>query len=440
MQKSRTLLVLSTLAVLVLISGLVLVWLHPWQPSSADATNGQLPLHTVDDVNKVLMLTPTRGWAVADGNLWKTADGGKNWYRIVTDHPGTHFTFQSPTMAAYDFSAANTNSPAGFSYTADGGLHWQNTRIDNDEPEAYFTNFYRLSFTDARHGFYFTIKTTREQDTPDIYDYTLWYTRDAGQSWQTIASGPYKAASTFVINAASFANAQTGWAMDFRHNSFYTTNDGGQSWHPLAATFTPALPAPLDLNHPLGATGENIEPGAGYTSLDGPAISGSTSFPSYLHFFTTRDGMLLMSHFPITSFFSADQSTISDHISIYCTHDGGLHWQQTGTLDQQMRHSQTNPTWGVIDGQSLWYQPLSNHTRQIMISHDGGQHWQKITARIPSVYLRVINFVSAQVGWAYGYDQTVGTSMDTPIRLLQTNDGGQSWHEVAHSTPPDQQP
>ncbi|HLG76983.1 MAG TPA: hypothetical protein VKX46_11255 [Ktedonobacteraceae bacterium] len=115
------------------------------------------------------------------------------------------------------------------------------------------------------------------------------------------------------------------------------------------------------------------------------------------------------------------------------THDGGLHWQQTGSISEPSYQSKNQATWGARDNQSLWYQSI-NHTNKISFSTDGGQHWQATTVQMPTRYLRVINFTSSTTGWAYGYDRYLQNGLYNPIRLLKSTDGGLSWHEVARSS------
>ncbi|HLG75152.1 MAG TPA: hypothetical protein VKX46_01985 [Ktedonobacteraceae bacterium] len=411
MNRRRLLLSVTILIAIVLVGGIVLALIHPW---SSVAASGSLPLAAVDRNNQIYMLTSTQGWAIAENAVWRTSDGGKNWQRVHDFPDNQYFDMQSPSSAVIRPSTSPTDN--ALISTRDGGSSWH-----KDITTAH-GKLYPLNLSNAQHLLYFSIDDTGNGGAT----YTLWHSNNGGQSWQALFTSPYADLNRPVIHATSFVSAQEGWGLDLRTNALYKTTDGGLNWQRLTAAFNPQAPeAPA----PLYQTTPQLE------QLGDPLSSDFGSRATYFHFFTQQDGMLQIGHpAPYSS------GGVYDHVTIYITHDGGLHWQQTGAVQEQVQLNANSAiaTWGVADSRTLWYQ-AAKPTDRFSVSHDSGAHWSKITPQMPSTYLRVINFTSSSVGWAYGYDNflagvgNAAPTMQNPVLLLCTDDGGQSWHEVARS-------
>lgn len=214
-----------------------------------------------------------------------------------------------------------------------------------------------------------------------------------------------KGNSGVAIDLQTFVTPQNGWGIQLLTAELYTTNDGGQHWQALSSTFEPRLP--------LLATASSPTPAS----------------VTYFQFFSAQDGML---HIGYTTDNAARRSSVSEQTLIYTTHDGGVNWQQTGTIEAPTCYTSHSATLGVLGPRFLWYQPCNVHTRQISISTDEGRTWQTINAQAPTRYLRVTEFRSPQVGRAYGYN-TDNASAAHSRMVLTSNDGGQSWHEAQPS-------
>lgn len=414
MKKRRLLIGASIGVVVVLVAVLLLTLTHPWtsmQTTSPGANaNGTLPIHLVGDDDQIHMISDMQGWATADGVVYHTSDGARHWQRVYSYGTADIYSFTSPTNALLSVKDENHPGPiTGFAHTENGGKRWQKTVANNQTA----VDYYPLTFIDDQQGLFFSL----DYSEPAIY--TLWHTSDAGKHWQKLFTSAYNDLTSPMIHAASFVNTQLGWGVDFRTYAVYKTTDGGQSWQHLASAFTPAAPQlpPTDW-----------QTAARHVVLGQSERPVSGSLLTYFHFFTPQDGMMHIGYEKTDAGIN-----IYDTETIYITHDGGLHWQQTGSISEPSYLSKNQATWGAKDGQSLWYQSI-NHTNKISFSTDGGQHWQVTTVQMPTRYLRVINFTSSTIGWAYGYDRYLQNGLYNPIRLLKTVDGGLSWHEIARSS------
>ncbi|HLG78575.1 MAG TPA: hypothetical protein VKX46_19340 [Ktedonobacteraceae bacterium] len=207
--------------------------------------------------------------------------------------------------------------------------------------------------------------------------------------------------SGVALDLQTFVTPQNGWGMQLLTAELYMTNDGGQHWRPLPSTFEPRLP--------LLAT----------TTAPAPASL------TFFQFFSAQDGML---HVGYTTD-NAARNSVSEQTLIYTTHDGGVNWRQTGTIENPINYTPHSATLGVLGLRFLWYQPCNVHTRQISISIDEGRSWQTVQSQAPTRYLRVTEFRSPQLGRAYGYNSAADAASRNAL-LLTSNDGGQSWREA----------
>jgi photosystem II stability/assembly factor-like uncharacterized protein len=165
--------------------------------------------------------TPDVGFDIHGDEIYRTADGGRNWKRVFVCHDkveadgltrdvGCRFhSISCPTaQTCYAASGALPNSNAAIAVTEDGGLTWSISR--------YATNAsagdYGLIFTDAKTGF---MRGFAE----------IWATLDGGLNWRKLP-GTFPGGSTPRIR---FADKEVGWLVNGGDLAY--TSDGGKHWN-----------------------------------------------------------------------------------------------------------------------------------------------------------------------------------------------------------------
>jgi photosystem II stability/assembly factor-like uncharacterized protein len=179
-------------------------------------------------VRDLQLLTVDTGWAVVDGALLWSMNGGTSWQnRTPTELPlevsAAHFldTNQGWLVGATSPDAQG-RSQLYVGKSADGGLTWQMRALHEFDPiEPLSTQgTVQLSFFDANVG-YVQIKLASSSNF-DLH--ALLKTTDGGTSWQLVdvpGSSP-----------VHFADALTGWTgASTGEMPTQLTTDGGASWH-----------------------------------------------------------------------------------------------------------------------------------------------------------------------------------------------------------------
>jgi photosystem II stability/assembly factor-like uncharacterized protein len=351
--------------------------------------------------------------------------------------------------------------------TTDGGSHWQDvtppqltTPVNDNLAQLYALNATTAWVTDTQ-----PVPGSR----PIRYHGVLFRTKDAGQTWQSIAL-PSSVPDDFSLSKIQFLNAQVGWITIESHmtagkvqDDYWQTNNGGQTWSNITisiptgnngvVTFldaqtwwftddTPSKGQPvIFVTHDAGATWHQHV-------LPVPAgVVFASPFPGELiatpQVFSARDGLLTVG---------------SEDIVVYATYDGGDTWQPTTPVSLSSTNKNegnpfiiTPPVFADMKHGLIWeeFLPLAGTalptTNHLLITIDGGQHWTPISLQMPggqkgqSVSLDNVwnswhnpDFVSAQVGWLIGYYSPPASE---PIQnvLFKTVDGGHTWTSVHYS-------
>jgi photosystem II stability/assembly factor-like uncharacterized protein len=361
----------------------------------------------------------------ATTSIYRTADGGHTWRRILRFGGRPLSTLQNMLPGAwlhvFDSNRALAIATASqgrdtLFRTANGGATWTSVPLPkrlqyvatNDITFVDWRNLWILGDEGAAMG----------SEAVSIYR-----TRDAGSHWSRIAcagfSNPAPRHGCVLRSGISFGGAKTGIVFSSQSTGFlvdnnntgipflYVTHDGGAHWR----TESPGLPR--------GVPGSNPgKRGYTYMELQQPLFFGAL-------------GIL-----PATATVCRPRHAGGNAGEI-CTYgryvllsrDGGRTWPMSRrfpfvTGQQSLVWQVTNATtWHAIVGPRLWS------------THDSGLHWTAIHTRIPQNYLaEQMQFVTDSVGWVIvaRFDRPDGIPRST--QLLLTEDGGTHWTAVSPSS------
>lgn len=168
--------------------------------------------------------TPRQGWAIAQsGQLYKTADGGKNWEAKQQLNAHTPFT-------AIDFLSVRVGyakTTAGYWVTRDGGAIWSPSRslsgllgFSLKMPPGTAGQSPALAEVKAGHNVW--VDSYGPSSNGD-----LWHTSDGGKQWTRYAWN-----IPAGVDSLSFLNRRDGWML-MPGNALLQTTNGGLTWRQL---------------------------------------------------------------------------------------------------------------------------------------------------------------------------------------------------------------
>lgn len=348
------------------------------------------------------LITATTGWALTDQQLRWTTDAGSTWATITP--PGVQAdrllgvafpdTLHGWVVAA---GLPDTAQQTGLVVlrSADGGKTWQEGALA--APSGAYTSVpdgrVAIDFVDAQHGWI----VVRLASSSNFSRGELFRTVDGGANWQRGAIP--------IGDPVHFVTATDGWtAGGAGGNQLYATHDGGQSWVPQSL----ALPEVFAGRQPTYAV------------------------PTFVD---RQTGIL-----PVT--LAADDA-LASAIVFYVTRDSGRSWVPSLTLGDEGRYGVGVPAQTQVVDANTW---LTVHPggQHVVVTRDGGRSTQTRTpANMPNSVTGV-TFASENNGWMWGTRSQCGTPPPpgstppakavchtTPVELLRTADGGQSWVPLA---------
>ena len=334
-------------------------------PTTQAAPFSSGPLQFVDD---------ERGWAVVNGKLMSSSDGGLSWHPVDTS---------SNSVDAVDFLDPQRGwvvSGDGLRATSDGGSTWV---LVNDRV------FIALSFVDVERGW-------------GISSGEFLQTRDGGRSWTRLSFQP---------NSFCVANAEILWAVGPGGDggiSFYRSADGGASW----AEFR--MPLPNDWS---GGATVSCAPGGSeaFATAIGGAAAGSVAYAAVQ---ATSNGASVQQHVVLVSGLAS--GTFHPQ-GAYVDNDPYL-----GVFTVVGPGSAYFVNWcGACEGQTFFLktegEPAAVTDRTELPSKRGG----------PDQPLG-ISFVNSQHGWL------LLLRMDDKGQhpfVLETKNGGSTWMDHCDSSP-----
>jgi photosystem II stability/assembly factor-like uncharacterized protein len=394
--------------------------------------------------------------SIANGTVFRTADGGKTWSR-KTAVPGTPATGGSASPTDIFFTATDTgvvSTTAGQIYrTTDGAGSWTLVRTHSQA-------FNGLFFVDANSGYAVGNASS------------VFKTIDGGATWTEKQTGNLKLTSIRCADAATcLATVDSG-------DRVLRTTDGADSFSSVtpstdkifAAAF--ASPTRAIAAGAFGTTVVSNDAGATWSAVGGRLAATLRRLrvtSSSLAFAPGRDGVLARTTDGGASWGVLGVSTSQDVIdasfpnqsvgyaldsagSVLRTGNSGASWQilNTGTTAKPVailaldpnnviligprgvrRSSDGGGEFSLVKGKAVAKASLVDFDRvgsaifaygfkALIVSTNGGKSWK--TVRRPArIGLEAVDFVSRKAGFALTLDG----------RVWQSRNGGRKWREVS---------
>lgn len=172
---------------------------------------------TPPDLAAIAFASPTVGWAVGPGLIWRTGDGGRIWhaqYKGKVDLSGLDAV---STAVAYAWGGDRLWR------TGDGGRVWQALRM----PLTGNPNLSVLSLSAVGPHIVYTVVGSTVVTASGAY-----VSRNGGGTWAPLRT-------PFTCGQIAFASATDGWAITRLGADVYRTTDGGRTW---SRSFTAPVP------------------------------------------------------------------------------------------------------------------------------------------------------------------------------------------------------
>ncbi len=181
----------------------------------------------------------TYGWALTMDKVLRTADGGKTWVDMTKGGLSASELAGGKTAQAV-FQTANRawvfittpKTPAGITVhiwrTDDGGGNWYSASFDDNEAIGFAD---RPTFINIQDG-WVLLGTGAGAGSYGVH---LYQTKDGGASWKQISAAPGTLPLSGEKAGPSFTDATTGWMADHvaaldNAPLLYDSIDGGISW------------------------------------------------------------------------------------------------------------------------------------------------------------------------------------------------------------------
>ncbi len=352
--------------------------------SSSVATIAYLTTHTqsvssLPRLQALVMRSQSDGWALGQGQLYSTADGGLRWRRVTP--PRVTLTPMPPYGTAWDFTGPQSawivsplNVKAGrflISRTTDAGLSWHQSRIVL--PKTGGAMPVQLDVLNANRGW---LALSSGASGPAV-PLQLWKTVNGGQTWRRIyvtsASG----------GAITFTNAQDGWMVTQQPanpGTLFTLErsaTGGRTWQVVSL---PSLPRFFEDGQDNGAPALSWMGSDGF--ILGSTVGGGASHGYVAVLRTTNVGRT----WAVTPKISA-----SDATTVAATITGGTAWVIADSQLYVGRHAGStwlhrgkNPLLTHIDGidaltpNTAWIWRTGNQGTQLWETNSAGANWTAV--------------------------------------------------------------
>jgi photosystem II stability/assembly factor-like uncharacterized protein len=293
--------------------------------------------------------------------------------------------------------------------TEDGGKHWSNRGPSNK-----FITLKNPVGTFMSSQIVWLVAQNVNGPNPNTFQ--VFRTLDGGMTWQTWPTGTLTTSNDeWPIDSPHFVNTQDGW-IEFTIGGpgagsepveIFHTTDGGVHWTKQTGLPSGGLKSGISFQDPTNgwATGLDYsdqpwlyvthDSGNTWNRVSLPGISGMTYRTTPPVFFG-KDGFM-----PVTT---------NGQTLMFATSDSGQTWVHTGTANFEERsiYIPTINTGWAVDNNGVVYS-----------TSDGGHHWTNLGN--PGHTIQSFSSIDSQTGWAVA---------DQGKILLQTTDGGHTWHVV----------
>lgn len=317
-------------------------------------------------------VTPFLGWALAVDYsafstrawLFKTVDGGRDWYReyvgrAVGDRTFLHF-----------FDQENGVAFTGVTYrTADGGDHWKTVNVPGARPYVTYAS-----------------PTLGWAEDFDSLPTRLYRTTDGGNSWKFVGTPPNGATvlqPAVDPDALTFRENCEGWlgAGGVGRPTAFQTTDCGSSWSSIALHGGGPVDPSLRYQTSVRLIGDStvVVFDGGEKPLYGALLSpdaGATwramSLPAPL------DSPAEVSMVDASNWWMFREGTV------YTTDNAGISWGQP--KDAGMPRAWNFEAAHAIDGTHAWVSLVAtarSDQRALVMTADGGAHWEMVTMPVP---------------------------------------------------------
>ena len=361
-------------------------------------------------------------WAYGgNGKLFKSNDGGENWISLTT-------IIQTNLESSFflNNNVGWIGGWIGIFKTTDGGTNWiditPSLGYQYHISSIYFKNNNEGLFCNSSNAVYKTIdggtswieENNLEARKIIFVNSQLGYsagnqdkiykTTDSGITWTQQLTQNYKWSDLTSIH---FVNANEGWSVGYNSTMYHTTN-GGEDWKILQSSKLPELISISAINS------DNIW------------IGGKTGIILKI----SNEGELINHQFsrssdPIEKIFFVDEnngwaiSQLSD--TILKTTNGGMTWTKIitnsiGTI-KSIYFIDSNTGW-LLDDYYNWTPPPFD-IESIKKTSDGGNSWQTISSIFDTTYNKIL-FVNQNEGYLIGDHGSI----------LKTTNAGHSWNST----------
>jgi len=342
-----------------------------------------------DSFRQLTMMTPQVGWAIRNGSIVRTLNGGQHWSVVASVPNPSIADFVSPKIAVVagqpPLQIGRYNATVW--ETADGGQHWVHSVLPDSRGGVS-----GLQFLNRTQGW----ATTNMEGASAQEDLVLLHTTTAGKTWSRspASAGVVQAASATrpggaipydgIKNAPVFVTPAIGWISGGTYANrpvWLGTADGGNTW---TTSPLPTQVAGLPITWTEAPT--FVTPSAGWL----PVESGAHVL-GFLH-----------------------------------TNNQGRSWQPaspdfntTNTVGPAMQWSFSGPSSGWL----LDHVSTQAGTR-LYYTSDQGRRWVRLDTHEPIRTWQAIDFVSSTVGFA------IAQQPNGPDTLWRTENAGHSWNQI----------
>lgn len=221
------------------------------------------------------LLSATTGWVLSGGQLFRSPDGGQTWSMITPPEAQSVWTaYFLNELEGWAVTSVPSDLQPGASKvqlatTRDGGETWERSDLVFDpfpdlpgaQPESV-----KLLFQDTQNG----LLTFKRPTSSNFNVLAGFQTTDGGRTWQALtnpepgiaASDPAAGPGEATQRQVDMLDDKIGWALETngvcqadlpksaatctQSQSLFHTQDGGQTWIPLALPASSVSPAPLE--------------------------------------------------------------------------------------------------------------------------------------------------------------------------------------------------